>query len=135
MVDVNVTDDRTPPASDPRHAGVEASARQREDESQQHEKRRLSAAVVDVGAVSRHEAEKVHPITGHPRPGEWPGINISLPRPTCAGAAHERLPKARTDASRHGPSRSEGRTRVGDGGGGNRTRVRGRTARVSTSLG
>src|SRR5437879_6039447 len=38
---------------------------------------------------------------------------------------------AKSDASRHGPRESEGRTRVGDGGGGNRTRVRGRTARAS----
>jgi len=31
--------------------------------------------------------------------------------------------RRRADASRHGPRVSEGRTRVGDGGGGNRTRV------------
>jgi hypothetical protein len=42
MVDVNVTDDRTPPSSDPSHAGVEACARQRQDEGQQHQERGLS---------------------------------------------------------------------------------------------
>src|SRR5947207_569704 len=90
MVDVNVTDDRTPPASHPRHAGVEASPRQREDEGQQHQKRRLSAAVVDVRPVSGKEAEKVHPITGHPRPGESPGINIA---PDLRGPGSQTLPK------------------------------------------
>jgi hypothetical protein len=57
------------------------------------------------------------------------------PRPTCAGAAHSGLPKKTSRRESSWPSRSEGRTRVGDGGGGNRTRVRGRTARASTSLG
>src|SRR2546426_4016429 len=36
MVNVYVADNRTPPPSDPRHTGVEASARQRQREGQEH---------------------------------------------------------------------------------------------------
>jgi hypothetical protein len=61
-MDMNVTDDCTPPPSNPRHPRIEASARQRQDERQQHQERRLSAAVVDVRSVSGHEAEEVHRI-------------------------------------------------------------------------
>ena len=59
---MDVAEVRASPAALPRHAGVEACPGQREDERDQHEKRRLPSRVVDVCLVPGEEAEQVHPL-------------------------------------------------------------------------
>ena len=54
-------DVRASPAAGASHARVEARARQREDEREQHEEGRLPAGVVDVRLVPREKAEEIHP--------------------------------------------------------------------------
>jgi hypothetical protein len=68
------------------------------------------------------------------RLGSSLALTLSPPMPAFAGVGSRRVGSRTTPGESSWPARSAGRTRRVSGGGGNRTRVRGRTARASTSL-